>query len=440
MSLTTRPSIVPDLTNGVRADGRGDAVHRDTDRGDIDLAARAARAAIGALARRYVRWGRLRIIDDLGVLDAGPGGDEAPDVTVRVLEPGAYTELARHGSVGLGDGYTFGWWDTDDLPGLVRILARTIEPFDQGREGLERRLRPVMAPLRVLRASGERRRQRDRENIGAHYDVGNDFFRRILDETLTYSAALFGPTTTDLADAQRAKLDRLCDLAEIGPDDHVLEIGTGWGSFALRAASERGCRVTTTTISAEQHRHAVEAVAAAGLADRVTVLEADWRDLSGTYDKIVSVEMIEAVDHREHAAFLKALDRLVRPDGLVALQAITIADQRYERAKHTDDFIKSRIFPGGCLPSVARLVDVATTRTALRPMQLDDLTADYAETLRRWRANLDARSAEIVALGYPDEFVRLFRFYFAYCEAAFTERRIGSIHLVLAGPERRVTV
>lgn len=429
MTTTTRPTIVPTGTAE-----RGD-------RRRAGPASRAARAALAVLLQRSVRWGRLRIVDDLGTIVAGSsradGADAGPDVTVRVIEPAAWTEVVRRGSTGLGDGYTFGWWDTDDLTGLVRILIRAIEPFDARREDIERRTRPIVGPLHRLGALRRGRRERDRRNIGAHYDVGNDFFSLVLDETLTYSAARFDTPETSLADAQRAKLDRLCELAGIGPDDHVLEIGTGWGSFALRAAERTGCRVTTTTISAEQHRHATDAVAAAGLADRVTVLASDWRDLRGTYDKIVSVEMIEAVDHTEHDAFLAALDRLVRPDGLVVLQAITMADQRYERAKHTEDFIKARIFPGGCLPSVARLVDRAVSRTALRPIGLDDLTWHYAETLRRWRANLDAAVAAVAALGYPDEFVRLYRFYLTYCEAAFTERRVGVVHLTLAGRDWR---
>jgi len=278
---------------------------------------------------------------------------------------------------------------------------------------------------------------RDRANIASHYDTGNDFFALFLDETLTYSSALFEPSAIDLKAAQLAKIDRLCAKLELGPGDQLLEIGTGWGSCALRAAKTRGCHVTTTTISAEQYAYTKAAVAEVGLDQNVTVIDEHWRDLDGQFDKLISVEMIEAVDWRDLGAFFEKCSNLLRPHGLMALQAITIADQRYHRAKRTNDFIRDQIFPGGCLPSVAAILAATTDRTDLNLIDVRDIGPHYATTLRLWHDNLVANADRAIDLGFDERAQRLWRFYFAYCEAAFLERQISDLQMLFAKPDWR---
>ena len=258
----------------------------------------------------------------------------------------------------------------------------------------------------------------------------------MLDTTMTYSCGLFEQPDMSLAQAQTAKLDRICRKLALSPADHVLEIGSGWGSFALHAASSYGCRVTTTTISAAQYEYAAKRVATAGLADRVTVLDADYRDLTGTYDKLVSIEMIEAVNWRDHATFFAQCARLLRPDGLAAIQAIVIANESFERAKRHDDFIRRYIFPGGCLPSVTSIA-AASSGAGLRMLDLEDIGLHYAETLRRWRLNIRREEMAVATLGLDPDFRRLWDLYLAYCEAAFLERHITDVQVVMAMPEWR---
>jgi cyclopropane-fatty-acyl-phospholipid synthase len=272
--------------------------------------------------------------------------------------------------------------------------------------------------------------------VAAHYDLSNEFFSLMLDPTMSYSCAVFDDPGADLEVAQQAKLDRLFDLLDLGPDDHLLEIGTGWGGLATRAAATRGCRVTTTTISAEQHRFASQRVAALGLADRVTVLDHDYRDLGATYDKVVSVEMIEAVDWRDHATFFETLAARVRPGGRAVLQAIVIDDRGYERAKRQTDFIKVFVFPGGCLPSVASIQRSASATGELRTHGVHRIGHHYAETLRRWQHNVDAHRAEIAALGFDDRGQRIWDLYLQYCIGAFESRHIDTVQIVLDRQEQ----
>ena len=271
---------------------------------------------------------------------------------------------------------------------MLRILSRATRRTDRQRSSIQRVTGPATDAVRRLRRQDKRR---DRTNIRAHYDLGNDFFEHFLDPTMMYSAAVFPTWDAPLEDASKEKLDRLCRMLDLRPDERVVEIGTGWGGFAVHAARHYGARVTTTTISAEQHAYATERVAREGLSDRITVLHDDYRDLTGTYDKLASIEMIEAVDWREHDTFFGHCRRLLRPDGLMALQAIVIEPQRYERAKNTQDFIKAFIFPGGCLPSMEAIVRSISRVTDLTVTAVDDYGLHYGETLRRWRANLHAR-------------------------------------------------
>ncbi len=295
-------------------------------------------------------------------------------------------------------------------------------------QGRVDRLMP--ASRRHPRARGPDLR-RDEENIRAHYDLGNEFFSAFLDETMMYSCARFEREGLSLTDASRAKLDSLCTLLGLGPDDHVVEIGTGWGGFALHAARHHGCAVTTTTISREQYEFATKAVAEAGLADRVTVLNRDYRQLDGRFDKLVSIEMIEAVDWREHDTFFRACSRLLEPGGLMALQAITISDDRFEVRKSRQDFVKHFIFPGGCLPSVGSILSSVSRSTDLRMSYIEDIGAHYVETLRRWRKRFLGADEVLEGLGFDQRFRRMWEFYLAICEAGFADQRISDVQMLL---------
>jgi cyclopropane-fatty-acyl-phospholipid synthase len=280
-------------------------------------------------------------------------------------------------------------------------------------------------------------KSRDRENIAAHYDLSNEFFALMLDPTMAYSCGYFAEHGMSLEAAQRAKFEMIAAKLQLGPDDHVMEIGTGWGGFAIHAAERHGCRVTTTTISEAQRSLAEKRVAEHGLADRVTVLGADYRDLEGRFDALVSIEMIEAVDWRRHDQFFATCGRLLTDEGRMALQAITIEDASYERAKLHDDFVRAMVFPGGCLPSVSTIAASVARTSNLRIVDLQDIGTHYAETLRRWRANLEEHRAAVEHLGFDETFWRFWTLYLCYCEAAFVERHISDVQVVLARPGAR---
>jgi cyclopropane-fatty-acyl-phospholipid synthase len=319
---------------------------------------------------------------------------------------------------------------------VVRLAARNVEGLDR----LRRRLAPLRAPgqrvMAVLKRNQTRRRAR--KSIAAHYDLGNDLFELMLDPTMMYSCALFERPGMTLEEASIAKLERVCERLDIGPDDHVVEIGTGWGGFAVHAAGTRGCRVTTTTISREQRDWAVESVRRAGLEQLVTVLLEDYRDLTGTYDKLVSLEMIEAVGWRHFGTFFDQCSRLLAPDGLMLVQAITIDDRAYEVEKAGSSFANTYVFPDGCLPSLEVMFRCVARRTDMHAVGLEDLTPHYAETLRRWRANFERNLERVRELGYDHRFQRLWTLYLCWCEAGFAERRIGDVQLLLAKPRHRV--
>ncbi|MBM3351727.1 MAG: class I SAM-dependent methyltransferase [Betaproteobacteria bacterium] len=400
----------------------------------VDLSRPRPRAGLLAgLARRLVharlsglRHGRLALHEQGESRSFGAAGGAAVNVTVR--HPAFYPELAFGGSVGAGEAYMLGHWVADDLTGLMRLLLRNREALD----GMEGGLARLSSPLRVSAHWLHRNtRAGSRRNISAHYDLGNDLYRLFLDETMMYSSAIFERPGMTLAEAQAAKLEAICRKLALGPQDHVLEIGTGWGGFALHAAGKYGCRVTTTTISPNQHALATERVRAAGLADRVSVLLRDYRDLEGAYDKLVSIEMIEAVGHQYFGEFFRVCERRLHPGGRMLLQSITIADQRYEQAKREVDFIKRYIFPGCCIPSVTALASEMTGASRLRIVALEDIGPHYATTLARWRENFLGNAPRVRALGYPDTFIRMWQYYLSYCEGGFAERALGDVQLVL---------
>lgn len=390
------------------------------------LDALGRRILLGRLAR--LAHGRLFLEEAWGGRHEF-GRDDAPRATLVVRDPRFYRAIVLGGHLGAVEAYLDGWWDTDDLTALVQVMVRNHEVLDSLEGGWARLAQPVRRAWHTWRRNS---RRGSRRNIAAHYDLGNEFFSQFLDDTLTYSCGIFeGPDAT-LRDASIAKYDRICRKLDLTPGDHVIEIGTGWGGFALHAAGRYGCRVTTTTISGAQHALATERIADAGLSDRVTILQTDYRDLTGTFDKLVSIEMIEAVGHRFYGAFFRKCAELLRPGGRMALQAITIDPRFYDRARREVDFIKRYIFPGANIPSLPVLRRAAEGRARLSLLHLEDITPHYAETLKRWRQNFIARRDRLRALGFSEEFRRLWQFYFCYCEGGFRERFLGDVQMVFA--------
>ena len=386
---------------------------------------------IVTLMLRRIRVGTLVVVEGEERRTYGSG---APIATVRLRSSQVWPMLLR-GSRGLAEAFAQGLWDSPDLVALIRLAARNAGGLDE----LRARLAPVRWPLqRAAAAFRPGTKRRARRDISAHYDLGNELFSRMLDSTLSYSCAIFDRPGMTLEDAQVAKLERICEKLELGPRDRVIEIGSGWGAFALHAARTRGCHVTTTTISRAQHAYVREQLRRAGLASKVTVLMDDYRDLHGSYDKLVSIEMIEAVGWRHLGAFLAKCSELLAADGAMLLQAITIDDRAYEVEKASRSFINTYIFPGGCLPSLAVITRELGRRTDLQVGGLEDLTPHYVETLRRWRASFSADAAALAELGYDERFRRIWTLYLAYCEAGFAGRRIGDIQLLLTKPGSRL--
>ncbi len=392
-------------------------------------------APLSSLARQLVHarlatleQGRLRI-HELGECQAFGKAAGGIDASITVQDPAFYSELAFGGTIGAGESYMLGHWRSDDLTALMRLMLRNRHALDAMETGLAR----MAAPLRRLAHWLHRNtRVGSRRNISAHYDLGNELFRLFLDETMMYSCAYFERPEMTLAEASTAKLDRICRKLALGPGDHVLEIGTGWGGFALHAAGRYGCRVTTTTISPSQHELASRRVRAAGLLDRVTLLQDDYRDLDGQYDKLVSIEMIEAVGHQYLGEYFRTCAERLRPGGRMLLQAITIADRHYLRTRDEVDFIKRYIFPGAFIPAVSPIAQAMADSSDLRIVHLEDIGLHYATTLARWRDNFFAHLDQVRALGYPESFIRMWEYYFCYCEAGFAERLLGNVQMVLA--------
>jgi cyclopropane-fatty-acyl-phospholipid synthase len=402
--------------------------------GRTPLDAFAARQVHSRLAG--IAHGALALSDGTATADFGRRSERCPlSTTVRVHDPRFYAETAFGGSVGAGEAYMQGFWSADDLTAAMRILLQNRDVLD----GMETGWARLAAPLRkALHWMARNTRRGSRRNISAHYDLGNDFFQLFLDPTLMYSSAVFERPDMSLAQASTAKLDRICRKLRLAPGDHVVEIGTGWGGFALHAAGQYGCRVTTTTISRQQHDLARERIREAGLSGRITLLLEDYRDLTGRYDKLVSIEMVEAVGHQYYDAYFRACSNLLESDGAMLLQAITIADQRYEAARDSVDFIQRHIFPGSCIPSVAALCDAVARASDLRLVHLEDIGPHYAKTLRAWRHNLFANLDRVRALGYSEAFIRMWEFYLCYCEAGFEERVLGDAQMLFIKPQSRI--
>ena len=374
-----------------------------------------------------IRVGSLTIVESGHRHTFGTG---APAATIE-LHDSSFWRMVMRGSRGLAESYFEGVWDSPDLVAVIRLAARNASLIDDVR----RFTAPLWTPRQRLRAVANRNtRSASRRHIAAHYDLGEQLFERMLDPTMMYSCALFEHPGITLEEASVAKLERVCEQLRLGPSDHLVEIGTGWGSLAVHAAATRGCRVTTTTISEHQHAYAVERVREAGLQDRVQVLLSDYRDLRGSYDKLVSIEMIEAVGWQHIGTFFRCCSELLHSHGAMLLQAITIDDRAYEVEKASKSFIKEYIFPGGCLPSMEVIMRNVARHTDLQAVGLMDITASYVETLRRWRENLADSRSELEQLGYDERFHRLWTLYLSYCEGGFAERRICDVQLLLAKP------
>ncbi|WAG78241.1 cyclopropane-fatty-acyl-phospholipid synthase family protein [Metapseudomonas furukawaii] len=389
------------------------------------------RAVLGQLAQ--LRHGHLVVLEDDERLSFG-APDSSLQAEIQVLDPGVWELVAVKGSIGSGEAYIHGYWTSPDLTAVIRLFVANIEVLDGMERGFARLGRPL---LQALHWFNRNTRTGSRRNIAAHYDLGNDLFQQFLDPTMMYSAAQFSSPQDSLEAAQLNKLERICRKLDLKPGDHLLEIGSGWGSMAIHAAQHHGCRVTTTTLSREQYEYCRRRIEALGLEDRITLLLQDYRDLEGRYDKLVSIEMIEAVGHRFLPTYFRQCARLLKDDGLMLLQAITIRDQRYEQARRSVDFIQRYIFPGGALPSVHKLLDVMTHHSDLNLLHLEDFGDHYARTLRLWHENLRQARNRLEQLGYDEYFYRLWEFYFCYCEGGFIERGIGTAQLLLAKPGAR---
>ncbi|HEY7836274.1 MAG TPA: cyclopropane-fatty-acyl-phospholipid synthase family protein [Solirubrobacteraceae bacterium] len=382
-------------------------------------------------ALRGVRGGQLELREGGRRIVLGRPEEANPlRAVIEVRSPLFYRQLLR-GSLGLCESYLDGQWECSDLVAMTRIAARNAATLDRAR----RLASPLLAPAqRCARWLQRNTPGRSRRQIETHYDLGNELFELFLDETMMYSCAFFETPQASLREASLAKLEMICARLQLGPEDHVLEIGTGWGGFAVHAAGRYGCRVTTTTISREQHAYASARVAEAGLSDRVSVLAQDYRELSGSYDKLVSIEMIEAVGWQYFPTFFRRCSRLLREDGAMLLQAIVIDDGAYEVEKASRSFINTHIFPGGCLPSLDVISRTVARSGDLRPVHVEDITAHYTRTLAAWRERFLAARERLAELGYDERFRRLWELYLCWCEGGFAERRIRDVQLLLAKP------
>jgi cyclopropane-fatty-acyl-phospholipid synthase len=363
-------------------------------------------------------------------------GDSASLLSVRVTVHRSrfYSRTLFGGSIGNAESYIDEDWNTENLSDLVRLFVLNRDLLEGIDNGLGSLLRPVQKYFHGLRKNTE---EGARENIRSHYDIGNDFFKLFLDETMMYSCAFFENKQTPLYEASVKKIETILSKLHLKPSDHLIEIGTGWGSLAIYAAKNYGCKVTTTTISQEQFDYAVEKVKEAGVQDLVTILFEDYRKLQGTFDALVSVEMIEAVGLDHLDTYFEKCSSLVKPHGIMAIQAITIRDQFYASAKKSVDFIQRHIFPGSGIPSVHAMMNSITKKTDLALIHQEDFSEDYAETLKHWSERLYKNQDQITKLGYPDFLHRLWQFYFAYCEGGFRERAIGLSQLVFSKPLHR---
>jgi len=394
-------------------------------------------------------WARSMILKHLSTMQRGQlvikengektvYGDQSDNVglvaELTIVNIDTYSSLALNGVIGAGESYMEGHWTSPDLVKVIRFFVvnmQTLDAMDGERTWLSR------MGMWLLDRVNRNTIARAQKNISAHYDLGNDFFSLFLDQTMMYSSAVFADETISLYDASNAKLETICQQLKLNADDHLVEIGTGWGGMAIYAAQHYGCRVTTTTISQEQFDFATQRVNDLGLNDQVTVLMQDYRKLTGRYDKLVSIEMIEAVGRQYFSEYFSRCADLLKPDGLMLIQAITIADQRYDQATKAVDFIQRYIFPGGCLPSVNIIGHHVASNTDMMIISLSDIGRDYAITLERWREQFLEKLETVRSQGFDERFIRMWEYYLCYCEGGFRERVISTAQIVMAKPDYR---
>ena len=380
--------------------------------------------------------GEIKLIDSVGSHSFGcPDKANSLTVTLNVTDKRFYSDIAFGGTVAAGEAYIQGYWSCSNLTDLIRIMIGNRHILDQVEGNLSLFKN---AFLRLAHWLNRNSQSGSRRNIEAHYDLGNEMFELFLDPTMMYSCAYYPDDQTSLEQASLAKLQRICDKLQLNESDHVIEIGTGWGGFALYAAKNYGCKVTTTTISEQQHDMAKQRIIEAGLEDKITLLMEDYRDLQGTYDKLVSIEMIEAVGHQYLDTYFAKCSSLLKPEGIMLIQSITIADQQYDQAIKSVDFIQRFIFPGGFIPSVSAITHSVKQSTDMRLFQLEDIGPHYATTLYDWRQRFFDNIEPIKALGYSQQFIAMWDFYLCYCEAGFLERVLGNAHLVFIKPRNRI--
>ena len=353
---------------------------------------------------------------------------------VQIFSPEFYVFMGSGGLLGVTESYTAGYWQSNNLVSLIRIVIQNKDVMNQLDSGWARLFKPVNNYIHKLRQNSL---EGSKKNILAHYDLSNEFYQLWLDETMTYSCGVFNNKSSTLQEASVEKLDRICRKLQLTDGDSVLEIGTGWGSFAIHAAKHYGCKVTTTTISDAQYELAKERINQEDLTDRITLLKDDYRKLTGQFDKIVSIEMIEAVGHEYVPVFFKAVSSLLKDDGLFIMQGITYNDQNFDAYKNSVDFIKKYIFPGSCLISVSQVTETMKKYTDLSIVHLEDISVHYATTLKIWRENFQSSIASIKGLGFSSAFIKMWDFYFVYCEAGFRERHIGDYQFVFSKPGAR---
>ena len=398
---------------------------------NISLASRVARNLV-IHQLRQLGAGTL-IIRESGMEDLvfGDGSDEHPPAELIVHDPSTWRDLLTGGSVGAAEAYVAGDWSSPDLVALLRFFTRNIDRMNEFEDKFSWVTKPALKGLHWLNRNTK---DGSRKNISAHYDLGNDLFETFLDPTMMYSSAIYPSEDSTIEEAAVHKLDTICKKLDLQPSDRVIEIGTGWGGFAIHAAKHYGCHVTTTTISKEQLELAQERVRSEGLEDRITLLFDDYRDLAGQFDKLVSIEMIEAVGPQYLDSYFSQINALLKPNGLALVQAINMPEQRYQRALKNVDFIQRFIFPGSFIPSFGAILESVRNESNLVLTHSEDTGFHYARTLRDWCDRFMANRETLESMGYDQAFRKLWHFYFAYCEAGFSERAIGVSQLVFAKP------
>lgn len=407
-----------------------DTHHKSLSPGRLDRLAR--KLVLGQLGQ--ITDGQLSIYEGSEVFQFGQPARDGLRASLSINDPSCWRDMLTGGSIGAAEAFVAGDWNSPDLTTLLRLFARNVDRLNQFEDRYSWLTKPALKALHWANRNSE---TGSRKNIEAHYDLGNEMFERFLDSSMMYSAAIFSTENSSLEEAQFTKLDRICQKLDLKPRDTVVEIGTGWGGFALHAATHYGCHVTTTTISREQYDWAADRIREQGLEDRITLLFEDYRNLTGRFDKLVSIEMIEAVGPQYLPTYIRTVSELLKEDGLALIQAITLPEQRYERALKNVDFIQRHIFPGSFIPSLAAILGATQQQSDLMLTHLEDIGFHYARTLACWRERFLASRQALHDSGYNEAFVRLWDFYFCYCEAGFSERAIGDAQLLFAKPRNK---